>query len=242
RERADLRHVEPPPPDARVHAREPRREAPARWRDPSGRDRRGEDLAVRALRTLGVVLSVPPGRLSRDRRALAGELRLRRARDRRSPRRCAALRARARFAFGARCLAVRQGPRRAPVGAGRRSASRHRADRHRARRCSPRPPGTAEPHARTGPMLEVAVGVLVRADGAVLFGQRRAGKPYAGWWEFPGGKLEPGERVEQALARELREELGIEVRRSLPWVLREHVYPHAHVRLSFRRVVEWEGT
>lgn len=91
-------------------------------------------------------------------------------------------------------------------------------------------------------MLEVAVGVLVRADGAVLFGQRRAGKPYAGWWEFPGGKLEPGERVEQALARELREELGIEVRRSLPWVLREHVYPHAHVRLSFRRVVEWEGT
>lgn len=91
-------------------------------------------------------------------------------------------------------------------------------------------------------MLEVAVGVLVRADGAVLFGQRRAGKPYAGWWEFPGGKLEPGESVERALARELHEELGIGVRRSLPWMLREHVYPHAHVRLSFRRVVEWSGT
>lgn len=91
-------------------------------------------------------------------------------------------------------------------------------------------------------MLEVAVGVLVRADGAVLFGQRRAGKPYAGWWEFPGGKLEPGESVGQALARELHEELGIEVPRSLPWMLREHVYPHAHVRLSFRRVVEWSGT
>ncbi len=91
-------------------------------------------------------------------------------------------------------------------------------------------------------MLEVAVGVLVRADGAVLFGQRRAGKPYAGWWEFPGGKVETGETIEQALARELHEELGIEVRRSYPWMLREHVYPHAHVRLSFRRVVDWTGT
>ena len=91
-------------------------------------------------------------------------------------------------------------------------------------------------------MLEVVAGVLVRSDGAVLFGQRRPGKPYAGWWEFPGGKLEVGETVEQALARELREELGIEVRRSFAWMLREHVYPHAHVRLSFRRVVEWTGT
>lgn len=91
-------------------------------------------------------------------------------------------------------------------------------------------------------MIEVAVGVLVRADGAVLFGQRRIGKPYAGWWEFPGGKLEPGENVEQALARELHEELGIDVQRSYPWMVREHVYPHAHVRLSFRRIVEWRGT
>ena len=92
------------------------------------------------------------------------------------------------------------------------------------------------------PMLEVAVGVVIRADGAVLFGQRRPGKPYAGWWEFPGGKLEAGETVEQALARELHEELGIDVLRSWPWMIREHVYPHAHVRLSFRRVVEWSGT
>ncbi|MCL4184462.1 MAG: Nudix family hydrolase [Burkholderiaceae bacterium] len=90
-------------------------------------------------------------------------------------------------------------------------------------------------------MVEVAVGVLIRADGAVLFGQRPAGKPYAGWWEFPGGKLEPGESVEQALARELREELGIEVRASHPWVVREHVYPHAHVRLDFQRIVSWTG-
>jgi len=91
-------------------------------------------------------------------------------------------------------------------------------------------------------MLEVAVGVVIRGDGAVLFGQRRPGKPYAGWWEFPGGKLEAGETVEQALARELHEELGIDVLRSCPWMVREHVYPHAHVRLSFRRVVEWSGT
>ncbi len=91
-------------------------------------------------------------------------------------------------------------------------------------------------------MIEVAVGVLIRADGAVLFGQRRVGKPYAGWWEFPGGKLEPGESVEEALARELHEELGIDVQRSFPWMVREHVYPHAHVRLSFRRVVDWRGT
>ncbi len=91
-------------------------------------------------------------------------------------------------------------------------------------------------------MIGVAVGILIRADGAVLFGQRRAGKPYAGWWEFPGGKLEAGESVEQALARELREELGIETIRSHPWVVREHVYPHAHVRLHFHRIVEWRGT
>lgn len=91
-------------------------------------------------------------------------------------------------------------------------------------------------------MIAVAVGVLVRADGAVLFGQRRAGTPYAGWWEFPGGKVEPGESIEQALARELQEELGITVRRSDPWIVREHRYTHAHVALTFRRVVDWQGT
>lgn len=90
-------------------------------------------------------------------------------------------------------------------------------------------------------LVDVAVGVLVRADGAVLFGQRPAGKPYAGWWEFPGGKVERDESVEQALARELHEELGIDLRESHPWVVREHVYPHAHVRLHFRRIVDWSG-
>src|SRR5690554_783141 len=88
---------------------------------------------------------------------------------------------------------------------------------------------------------EVAVGVVFREDGAVLIGQRLQGKPYAGWWEFPGGKFEAGENAAEALARELREELGIQVLESRPWVVREHVYEHAHVRLHFRRVVRWEG-
>ncbi|HRO57835.1 MAG TPA: Nudix family hydrolase [Burkholderiaceae bacterium] len=87
--------------------------------------------------------------------------------------------------------------------------------------------------------IDVAVGVLVRHDGAVLFGQRLAGKPYAGWWEFPGGKLEASETVTQALARELHEELGIEIEGSSRWVVREHVYPHAHVRLHFHRIDAW---
>jgi len=91
------------------------------------------------------------------------------------------------------------------------------------------------------PALEVAVGVVFRADGAVLLGQRIPGKPYAGWWEFPGGKLEAGETVAQALARELHEELGLEVRASDPWVVREFTYPHARVRLHFRRVTSFSG-
>ncbi len=90
-------------------------------------------------------------------------------------------------------------------------------------------------------IVEVAVGVVFREDGEVLFGQRLAGKPYAGWWEFPGGKLEAGESVEQALARELNEELGLKVIESVPWVVREFVYPHAHVRLHFQRVTRYQG-
>ena len=91
------------------------------------------------------------------------------------------------------------------------------------------------------PVVDVAVGVVLRDDGAVLIGQRPAGKPYAGWWEFPGGKLEAGESVADALARELHEELGLEVVDSTPWVVRGHAYPHATVRLWFRRVRRWRG-
>lgn len=87
----------------------------------------------------------------------------------------------------------------------------------------------------------VAVGVLQKPDGSVLYAQRPSGKVYAGWWEFPGGKRELGEPIEQTLVRELREELGIEVTQFAPWVIRDHVYPHATVQLHFFRVTHWIG-
>ena len=90
-------------------------------------------------------------------------------------------------------------------------------------------------------MIEVAAAVIERADGRFLLAQRPPGKVYAGYWEFPGGKVEPGEPAEQALARELHEELGIEVTIAYPWITREYVYPHGHVRLNFFRVREWLG-
>ena len=92
-----------------------------------------------------------------------------------------------------------------------------------------------------GDIVRVAAAVLLRADGAVLLAQRPAGKPYAGYWEFPGGKLEPGESPRDALDRELREELGITVRRALPWFIQQFAYPHAHVELHFFRVFAWDG-
>ena len=100
---------------------------------------------------------------------------------------------------------------------------------------------SAGPGLQASPRVQVAVGVLLRADGAVLMADRPAGKPYAGYWEFPGGKIERGESVEQALARELAEELHIRIGESLPWVVFEHDYPHAFVRLHFRRVYGWSG-
>lgn len=93
----------------------------------------------------------------------------------------------------------------------------------------------------TRPVTEVAVGVLLRADGAALMADRPAGKPYAGYWEFPGGKIEPGESVAHALARELHEELGIEIGDVAPWVSFEFDYPHAYVRLHFCRIWQWRG-
>jgi 8-oxo-dGTP diphosphatase len=91
-------------------------------------------------------------------------------------------------------------------------------------------------------VTEVAVGVLLRPDGAVLLADRPAGKPYAGYWEFPGGKIEQGETIEHAVARELHEELGIDIGTATPWVTFEFDYPHAYVRLHFRRVRDWRGT
>ena len=91
------------------------------------------------------------------------------------------------------------------------------------------------------PTVEVAVAILVRPDGEVLLAQRPAHKVYGGWWEFPGGKIEPGEAPEQALARELREELGVEAERAVRWITRTHRYEHAAVRLHFFRVFAWRG-
>jgi 8-oxo-dGTP diphosphatase len=90
-------------------------------------------------------------------------------------------------------------------------------------------------------VVEVAAAVLQRSDGAFLLAQRPAGKVYAGYWEFPGGKIEPGEPAEHALARELQEELGIQVERAYPWLTRVYTYRHATVRLNFFRVTRWRG-
>ncbi|WP_028355072.1 Nudix family hydrolase [Bordetella petrii] len=90
-------------------------------------------------------------------------------------------------------------------------------------------------------IIDVAAGLILRADGQLLLGQRPADKPWAGWWELPGGKLEPGETVLQALARELREEIGIEITQAVPWVTYVHAYPHTTVRLAFCHVTGWRG-
>ncbi|OZA29627.1 MAG: DNA mismatch repair protein MutT [Hydrogenophilales bacterium 17-64-11] len=91
------------------------------------------------------------------------------------------------------------------------------------------------------PITEVVAAVLTRFDGRVLLAQRPPGKVYAGYWEFPGGKVEPGEMLAAALARELHEELGIVVARACRWITRVFEYPHATVRLNFFRVFEWQG-
>lgn len=94
---------------------------------------------------------------------------------------------------------------------------------------------------RRAKVVEVAAGVITRQDGTFLLGRRAGNVPYAGYWEFPGGKVEPGESAAQALRRELEEELGIRVRHLRPWLCREHDYEHAYVRLRFFEVTAWEG-
>ncbi len=89
--------------------------------------------------------------------------------------------------------------------------------------------------------VDVAVGVLIDPDGRFLLTSRPLGKVYAGYWEFPGGKLEAGETVEAALRRELQEELGIEIGAVHPWKVEVVDYAHARVRLHFCKVLEWRG-
>jgi 8-oxo-dGTP diphosphatase len=90
-------------------------------------------------------------------------------------------------------------------------------------------------------VIEVVAAVIERPDGAFLLAQRPAGKVYAGWWEFPGGKVEAGEPPARALERELHEELGIELVKAYPWISRVHVYEHGTVMLNFFRVARWRG-
>ena len=92
-----------------------------------------------------------------------------------------------------------------------------------------------------GDVVDVAVGVLIGERGRFLLTSRPAGKVYAGWWEFPGGKLERGETVEAALARALHEELGIDVVDVRRWHATRVDYAHARVRLHFCKVLAWRG-
>ena len=89
--------------------------------------------------------------------------------------------------------------------------------------------------------VDVAVGVLVDGEGRFLLTSRPQGKVYAGYWEFPGGKLEAGETVEAALKRELHEEIGIDIGAVQPWRVEIVDYEHARVRLHFCKVFDWRG-
>lgn len=92
------------------------------------------------------------------------------------------------------------------------------------------------------PFLNVAVGVIINTDGEILLAQRPEGKSWSGWWEFPGGKIERTETAKEALVRELKEELDIQVTTATPWVTFDYEYPKTKVRLAFFLVSAWEGT
>jgi len=95
---------------------------------------------------------------------------------------------------------------------------------------------------RTGrPAIDVAAGVLTDEHGRVLIAQRPPGAHQAGWWEFPGGKIDAGESPYEGLVRELREELGIEVRAADAFITYTHEYPERSVTLHVFRVAAWSG-
>ena len=91
------------------------------------------------------------------------------------------------------------------------------------------------------PVTEVAAGILLDSQQRFLMGQRPVGKPYAGYWEFPGGKVEAGETLFQTLQRELQEELGITIHSSVDLMTIEHDYPHAYVRIHVSLIRDWTG-
>jgi 8-oxo-dGTP diphosphatase len=98
-----------------------------------------------------------------------------------------------------------------------------------------------QPRSSDRSLVQVAVGILVREDGAFLLTSRPEGKAYAGYWEFPGGKLEVGETIEEALRRELQEEIGITIQSCELWRTERIDYPHALVQLNFCKVTQWAG-
>lgn len=97
------------------------------------------------------------------------------------------------------------------------------------------------PRAADRQLVQVAVGVLIRSDDSFLLTSRPEGKAYAGYWEFPGGKLEVGETIAQALKRELQEEIGITIEDCMSWKTEQIDYPHALVQLNFCKVRRWSG-
>jgi 8-oxo-dGTP diphosphatase len=98
-----------------------------------------------------------------------------------------------------------------------------------------------QPRSADRSLVQVAVGVLLRDDQGFLLTSRPEGKAYAGYWEFPGGKLEANETVEQALRRELQEEIGITIQDCTLWKIERIDYPHALVQLNFCKVTQWTG-
>lgn len=90
-------------------------------------------------------------------------------------------------------------------------------------------------------VTDVAVGVLIDTQGRFLLTSRPPGKVYEGYWEFPGGKLEAGETVAEALRRELQEEIGVTIGAVHAWREKLVDYPHALVRLHFCKVFDWKG-
>ena len=96
----------------------------------------------------------------------------------------------------------------------------------------------------TRPLTRVAVAIIERTlndEYHVLFAQRPVGKAYAGYWEFPGGKIEAGESVIDALIREIDEELGLRINSATLWRSERFSYEHAHVELNFCRSSDWSG-
>ena len=95
----------------------------------------------------------------------------------------------------------------------------------------------------TRPLIRVVAGILLNQDGDYLLSSRPEGKPYAGYWEFAGGKVEAGETDFQALQREFEEELGIRILAATPWLTKIHSYEHARVCLKFLWVNpdQWAG-